>query len=374
MASRSLERRLSRTIVAAVLAGGIVASAGSFLIGYFEARDLQDETLRQVAALSPAGYGQRSESDDLSVYVPGDPRPDWMSEKLTPGFHTVVSDGESIRVFVRALPGGERVVTAQPTELREDVATSSALHTFIPVLLLLPFLAWLTARVLAAERRAIEQQRRFIADAAHELRSPLTALSLQAENVSNAPTLEEARERVAALRKGLDRTRRLTDQLLRLAKPARNGIALAPVELAPLARESISDAMPRAGVKEIDLGLDEQAAVRVAGSADDLRLILDNALDNALRCTPPGGVVTVRVRDVGPDALVEVEDSGPGIPAELRAAVFEPFHRLGNSGEGSGLGLSIAREAAARLGGQIALADRPSGAPGLLFRYRQRKA
>ena len=373
MADRSLERRLARAILAAVFAAGIVAAGGSFLIGYVEASRFQDATLRQVAAMTHTAKVARSESDNLSVYLPGERWPAWLPERLSPGFHTVDSGGESIRIFVRELPGGERIVTAQPTELRQDVATSSALHTFVPVLLLLPLLAWLTTRVLAAERRVLDRQRRFIADAAHELRSPLTALSLQAENVSNAASLEAARERVAAMRSGIDRTRRLTDQLLRLAKPASGSAPLPLVDLGCLARESISESMPRAEAKRIDLGLDEQGAARVRADVDDLRLVLNNALDNAIRCTPEGGVVTVRVREEGADAMLEIEDTGPGIPAEHRAAVFEPFHRLGSSGEGSGLGLSIARDAASRAGGAIALADRGAGS-GLVFRYRQRKA
>ena len=241
MTDRSLERRLSRAILGTVLAVGLIAAAGSFLVGYFEASGLQDATLRQVAAMSSNVGGIHSESDNLSVYLPDEPRPAWLPDRLSPGLHTIESRGESIRVFVRELPDGERIVTAQPTELRQDVATSSALHTFIPVLLLLPLLAWLTARVLAAERRALDRQRRFIADAAHELRSPLTALSLQAENVSNATSLEAVRERVGAMRAGIDRTRRLTDQLLRLARPAR-ALARPPiVDMASLARESISE-------------------------------------------------------------------------------------------------------------------------------------
>ena len=373
MADRSLERKLSRAIIAAVLLVGLVAAAGSFLIGYLEASRLQDATLRQVAALSSNAGADPSEDDSLSVYLPSEPRPAWLPERLSPGFHTVEAGGESTRVFVRELPDGKRIVTAQPTELRQDVAASSALHSFAPVLLLLPLLAWLTARVLEAERRALDRQRRFIADAAHELRSPLTALSLQAENVSNATSLAAARERVAAMRTGIDRTRRLTDQLLRLAGPARSSTPPPLVDLAFVSREAISESMARAAAKGIDLGLDQRAPARIRANMDDLHLILNNALDNAIRCTPQGGTVTVRVHEEGPDAVLEVEDTGPGIAAEHRTAVFEPFHRLGNSGEGSGLGLSIARDAAVRAGGSIALADRLSGS-GLVFRYRQRKA
>jgi two-component system OmpR family sensor kinase len=372
MAEPSLERRLSRAILATVLVVGLVAAVGSFFIGYVEASRFQDATLRQVAAMSYTSTGTHSESDNLSVYLPGEPRPAWLPERISPGFHTVESDGESIRVFVRELPGGARIVTAQPTELRQDVASRSALHSLVPVLFLLPLLAWLTARVLAAERRVLDRQRRFIADAAHELRSPLTALSLQAENVSNATSLETARERAAAMRTGIDRTRRLTDQLLRLSRSVPASGQPPIVALQSLARESISEWTARAQAKGIDLGMEEQAGARVRADVEDLRLVLNNALDNAIRCTPEGGMVTVRVREEGPDAVLEVADNGPSIPPEHRAAVFEAFHRLGNSGEGSGLGLSIARDAAARAGGRIALVD-PQVGPGLVFRYTQRK-
>jgi two-component system OmpR family sensor kinase len=372
VSGRSLERRLSRAILGTVLAVGLMAAAGSFLVGYLEASGLQDATLRQVAAMSSKIGGVHSESDNLSVYLPDEPRPAWLPEGLSPGFHTIESGGESIRIFVRELPGGKRIVTAQPIELRQDVATSSALHTFVPVLFLLPLLAWLTARVLAGERRILERQRRFIAEAAHELRSPLTALSLQAENVCNAASLEAARERAAAVRAGIDRTRRLTDQLLRLSRPITARTQVAFVDLPSLARESISDWIPKAEAKGVDLGMEVEGNARLSADIDDLRLILHNALDNAIRCTPRGNRVTVRIRDEGADALLEVEDSGPGIPAEHRAAVFEPFHRLGSSGDGSGLGLSIARDAARRAGGTIGLFDRTGGS-GLLFRYRQRR-
>jgi signal transduction histidine kinase len=145
------------------------------------------------------------------------------------------------------------------------------------------------------------------------------------------------------------------------------------VDLGSVARESMAESMSRAEAKNIDLGLDEQDASRVRAQIEDLRLILNNALDNAIRCTPQRGIVTVRVRAEGTDAVLEIEDTGPGIPAEHRLAVFEPFRRLGNSGEGSGLGLSIAGDAAARLGGAITLGERASG-KGLIFRYRQRRA
>jgi len=114
--------------------------------------------------------------------------------------------------------------------------------------------------------------------------------------------------------------------------------------------------------------------VRLAATPESLRLILRNGLENAIRYTPEGGEVTLRLAADAGEAIIEVIDNGPGIPAAERARAMEPFHRLASTGgEGSGLGLSIAREAAARLGGVLELAERRGG-PGLVFRYRQRSA
>ncbi len=369
----SLERRLSRTLAVAILAGGGIAAGTSFYVGYLEARDLQDDTLRQVAHLSASRRHPEADSEILSLYLPGEPRPPWLPANLAPGFHTLPSGRGSVRVYVLRPDGGERIVAAQATELREDVATSSALHTLVPVLLLLPLLAWLTNRVFTAERSALERERRFIADAAHELRSPLTALSLQAENVEKAPSLEAARERIGALREGIERSRRLTQQLLRLAHPGGRPGPAPRIDASSLVRELISDALPAARAKAIDLGLEERARPAVLAAHGDLALVLNNGLDNALRFAPPASEVTIVVDEDGTDAIFEIHDAGPGIPPAQRSAVFEAFHRLAGAGEGSGLGLTIAREAAERLGGTIVLAARPHGT-GLVFRYRQRKA
>lgn len=138
-----------------------------------------------------------------------------------------------------------------------------------------------------------------------------------------------------------------------------------------IARELIADYMPLAESRGIDLGLDEaDERLAIAADAELLRVVLRNALDNALRYTPPAGEVTLRFFAEGEDAVIEVVDTGPGIPAAERERVFQPFHRLENSsGDGSGLGLAITHDAAARLGGTVCLDERPEG--GLVFRYRQ---
>ena len=142
----------------------------------------------------------------------------------------------SMRVYVLPLPAGGSLVVTQDTLLRQDVAMGSALQALVPVLLLIPLVAWLTLRTVRAERAAIERQRRFIAAAAHELRSPLTAMAIQAGNIEHSTDPASARERLAALRAGLDRTRRVAEQLLALARLQTVREARARVELVHLAQ------------------------------------------------------------------------------------------------------------------------------------------
>jgi two-component system OmpR family sensor kinase len=213
-----------------------------------------------------------------------------------------------------------------------------------------------------------------VADAAHELRGPLTALSLQAQNLERAGSLEAVRERLAPLKTGLERAQRLTEQLLSLAKAQSHADERIEIDVSRTIRALIAEHLPLAHARGIDLGMEEGGKRTIRGSPDVLRLILGNAVDNALRYTPSGGVVTVRVAIEGEDVVIEVIDTGPGIPAAERSRAFDAFHRLeGSTGSGSGLGLAIARDAALRLGGVVSLHDRPDRA-GLVFRYRQRGA
>jgi two-component system OmpR family sensor kinase len=229
-------------------------------------------------------------------------------------------------------------------------------------------------RLLERVNRLMGEQRRFVADAAHELRGPLTALSLQAQNLGNAESLDAVRERLAPLKTGLERAQRLTEQLLSLAKTQSHANEPTEIDVSSTVRALIAEYLPLAHAKRIDLGMEEGGKHTILGSPDVLWLILGNAIDNALRYTPAGGVVTVRVAIERQDVIIEVIDTGPGIPAAERKRAFDAFHRLeGSTGSGSGLGLAIARDAALRLGGAVSLHDRPDRA-GLLFRYRQRGA
>ncbi len=200
--------------------------------------------------------------------------------------------------------------------------------------------------------KALESERRFTADAAHELRTPLAALATQAQVALRARDTEERQHAIDQLIAGSRRATRLVDQLLTLARldPDSSRPADA-VMLDRLAEEVCAAHGGQALLKDIALELDAQPAT-ITGNADMLRVLLRNLIDNALRYTPPGGRVTVVVEP----GRLSVTDSGPGIPAGERNKVFDRFHRLaGQDTEGSGLGLSIVARIAEMHGAAITL-------------------
>ena len=215
----------------------------------------------------------------------------------------------------------------------------------------------------------VEARRRFITDAAHQLRTPLAVLNTQAEYALRQQAADDMRPAVEALHHSLGSAIRLTNQLLSLsrAEPI-NGLMVdrLPVDLVAVARDMVVELLPLAARKGIDLGFEGgDKAVVVTGQPVLLREMVANLVDNALRYTPEHGVVTVAV-DLGPDlpstARLRVIDNGPGIAAEFRESVFRRFYRLnGSDHSGSGLGLSIVREIVHGHGGEIALSDAPGG-------------
>ena len=215
----------------------------------------------------------------------------------------------------------------------------------------------------------LEARRRFITDAAHQLRTPLAVLNTQAEYALRQQAADDMRPAIEALHHSLGSAIRLTNQLLSLsrAEPI-NGLMVTrqPVDIAAVARDMVVELLPLAARKGIDLGFEgESAALLVAGHPVLLREMIANLVDNALRYTPENGVVTVAV-DLAPNlpstARVRVIDNGPGIPAKFRDQVFLRFFRLdGSDFTGSGLGLAIVREIVHGHGGEITLEDAPDG-------------
>ncbi len=217
-------------------------------------------------------------------------------------------------------------------------------------------------------------QQRFIADAAHQLRTPTAALKTQVELAQRATDPVETRERLARIHAAADRNGRLVNQLLSLARaePGRTEpMARHPVDIVAIARAATELWVPQAIARSIDLGFESgcqrtDGPAAVSGDALMLTEMLGNLIDNALRYTQPGGTVTVGVARVveggRPAVLLSVEDDGPGIPEAERERVFERFHRvLGTGTEGAGLGLAIVREIARAHAGRVELATAAGG-------------
>jgi signal transduction histidine kinase len=214
-------------------------------------------------------------------------------------------------------------------------------------------------------RDAFHAQRRFVQDAAHELRTPITAIGLQLENLRGDCCSGESAQRFAQLETGVRRAQRLVDQLLKMSRHESAAAleAAAPVDLHAQLHESMNTLIALADQRNIDLGLvgppETAAPVTLRCAPGDLRSLLDNLIENALRYTPEGGVVDVRLLDEQGRPAVEVVDTGPGIPSELLPRVFDRFFRVpGNGTGGSGLGLAIAQSAAQRCGLRLTLRNR----------------
>ncbi len=321
---------------------------------------------------------------------------------LADGLHNLEVGGETFRVLVKTTAAGERIAVAQESGFRDEIARDGALRTVMPFLILVPVLLLIVAdlvrkmfrpiaalskeidlradqelhpveyqhlpvevrpfalainRLLARVGQSMESQRRFVADAAHELRSPLTAMSLQAERVADAEMSNLGRERLAVLRQGIERGRSLLDQLLTLAKAQSvTDLPRSPVSVQGIYRRVLEDLMPLAEAKHIDIGVEGMQDAEVWASELDMIAVVKNLVDNAIRYTPQGGRVDLSVGVSQGKAELRIQDNGPGIPLAERDRVFDPFYRmLGSEQIGSGLGLSIVQTIAHRIGAKIRL-------------------
>ena len=206
----------------------------------------------------------------------------------------------------------------------------------------------------------IDAQKRFVADAAHQMKTPLAGIRTQAELALRNASPEDMEASLRQLISGAERATRLVNQLLSLARaedPRNPSNLLSEVDLQAIAQEQTQNWVHEAMSRQIDLGLEgDDQPVLIQGNALLLAELLNNLIDNALRYTPAGGTVTVRVRVEDQRALLEVEDSGLGIPVEERDLVFDRFYRiLGTATDGSGLGLAIVREIAQQHGAIITI-------------------
>jgi two-component system sensor histidine kinase TctE len=212
----------------------------------------------------------------------------------------------------------------------------------------------------------------FLADMAHQLRTPLAGLRLQLEWLAARHGGDpETADSIRLMRLANERMIRQTNQLLALARATADGAARSkrePLDLAQLVQETVQYFVTEADRRGLDIGFD-LASAPLVGDAFLLRDLVDNLVDNAVRYTPAGGTVTVRTLREGGSALLVVEDSGPGIPPDKRALVFNRFVRLDDKTPGSGLGLAVVRDIALAHRASVELADMPGG-QGIRFTVR----
>ena len=412
---KSLRGRLFVGLTVIILLTGAIGAMFAYNWAFGEAIELQDSILIQLASLAQnasfsGGQPLHGVDEDTEVWLielgktPRGSVDDRQLFTLQEGLQVATWKNQPIRVLLRTRSDGSRFAVAQPTAVRDETARGVALRTLLPIAALIPCLMVVTALVVAHSlrpmarlagdldaRRAddmtplplsgtpselqpfiisinallnrmrllMDQQRRFVADAAHELRTPITALSLQAENLDSVALSKVARERVAVLKQGMHRTKHLLEQLLALARheAAPSGPAEMPLaSLDRVAKEIAADLLPEATDRGIHLGFVLVEPLTVHGEAAMLAAIIRNLLENAIRFTPRDGTVDIGVYRENDTAILQVEDTGPGIAPADMDQIFEPFFRGSRpEGEGTGLGLSIVKRIVDNLGGKIAL-------------------
>lgn len=414
----SLKGRLLAFLLAAVLLVTLLLAATSYRGALREADAMFDHYLQQIANSLRAGIplGASPEAfdsgDDFEIYIQiwG---PDGaqlfrsarsaLPQRTVLGFSDVTVGGNRYRVY-SVQTALQTVQIAQDMDARQARARALALRATLPMALMAPLLmlavGWAISRSLAPVqrmrrqvatraaddlspldeqglpdevrplvqevnllfarvRKAFDAQKSFVADAAHELRSPLTALRLQAQALRRS-TDEAGREAaVLRLNQGIDRAISLVEQMLVLARQESQGSAgqnTTPVDLLVLARDAVTEVLPQAQARQIDIGLVSAMPTPVRGHPDGLHILLRNLLDNAIKYTPEHGQVDVELLHDGEHPVLAVDDSGPGMGPEERARAFDRFFRAADAtASGSGLGLAIVKAIADQHGATVRL-------------------
>jgi signal transduction histidine kinase len=234
-----------------------------------------------------------------------------------------------------------------------------------------PLVAALNA-LLQRLGQSLDTQRAFVSEAAHELRSPLTALKLQLQLLTRAPDDAARADAVTHLSRGIDRAARLVEQLLALARsePGAPATTLQQLDLSEVVRQAVADTVPFAHARGTEFELFADAPITVTGEPSALAMLARNLADNAVRYSPPGARVELRVSLADGAPTLQVDDAGPGIPPSERERVFDRFYRRsGGDEQGTGLGLAIVRSVAARHGANVALGDSPLGGLRVTVRF-----
>ena len=428
----SIRNRLLMSLFALLALATLVMGGLTYRNVLAEAETLSDYQLRQMALslrdqgeIAPAQAGAMADEelefvvqiwtvDGRVIYAT---RPhSALPSRAVLGFADIAVAGQTWRTFSVATSG--RVIqVAQPRQVRRALAARAAWRGVLPMLLAAPVMlvlaGWLVARALRPLRRVADEvrrrdeqslaplpaaglpdevaplvkalntllarlqhalgtQRAFVADAAHELRSPLTALRLQLQLQGRARDDATRNEATQGLAASIERASRLVEQLLALARnePGAAATTRATLDLGALVRDALADVHTLAKQRGSSVELVPGPLVSVQGDGVALALLVRNLADNALRYAPPGAKVELRVLQEGAHPLLLVDDTGPGIPAEERERVFDRFHRRASGDEtGSGLGLAIVRSISERHGAEVTLADSPLGGLRVTVRF-----
>jgi two-component system OmpR family sensor kinase len=412
----SLRRRMLWLVLAMIAIVSVLQATSAYRSAIIEADRMFDYHLQEVARsvhgglpFSPGGdeyeFSVRIWSPDGQELYHSGLRD--MPSQAVLGFSDARVNGVRLRIYSLRTPE-HTIQIAQDLDARSQRARDLAWKAIFPIVLLAPILMlavwWLIEGSLAPVQRmrrhvasrpandlsplatqglpeevlplvaeinllferlqqARTAQQQFIADAAHELRSPLAALKLQAQALRKPLDDGARREAIERLNEGMERAIDLAGQLLALAREEA-GEAMAPVErvdLEQLARDAVADVLPQAQARGIDIGLEPGADVTVQGQRAGLHTLLRNLLDNAIKYANANGRIDIRIeRDAQGCACLSVEDSGPGIPETERERVFDRFYRVpGTQAPGSGLGLAIVKTIAQRHHARVELGTSP---------------
>jgi two-component system OmpR family sensor kinase len=418
---RSIRARLLIGLLASVLVVQLIMYSLIYARIEDEIDDLFDGELERSAlsasALAPQAFiptptrkvENPQEEMVVSVFQGSDGVPAYQTHSLNgiprsthTGFSKLSLDGREWRLFGSAV-GGQFVVAAQPADVRNRAARRITLRSLLPSLGALPLAAlmiWIAVayglrplvRITQDLRKRshrdllpldvsrlppdiaplaealndlmgrlagiIATQRTFIADAAHELLTPLTALRLQAQMLARSKSPSRQQEAMAELQGGVSRTLQLARQLLTLARHDADGDGAdkTPVDLATVIQRVMSIHLPLAAEKALQTEVGIQESAVVLGNEEALSILISNLIDNSIKYTEREGRLLIRLMSASTGAELSIEDSGPGIPVEERGRVFDRFYRRRDTVvTGNGLGLAIAKEIAIRHGASIVL-------------------
>ncbi len=413
-AAHSLRRRLLWLVLATIAFASILQASTAYRTALQQADTMFDYHLQELARsvhggmpFAPPG-GTPDYDFQVQIWAPDGAQIFRSTGTTLPpqavlGFSDIAVQGVRFRVYSLQTPE-HTIQIAQDLDARQARARALALRAVLPVALLAPLLmlavGWLISKSLAPVNRMRKQvaaraaddlsplpaaglpeevlplvqeinllfgrvreafaaQQHFVADAAHELRSPLTALRLQAQALRRTQDEAGRDASVARLNDGIDRAIQLVNQLLVLARE--DGDAGTPatwqrIDLQDLARQVVSDVLPQAQARHIDIGLATADAASARGQTEPLHILLRNLLDNAIKYSPEGGQIDISLSSHEGAASLIVEDSGHGIPEAEQERVFDRFYRAsGTQAPGSGLGLAIVKAVATRHAAQVLL-------------------